>query len=61
MRDDLAEIFDNGTKQLRKAEAVKALETLTGAKRTACYNALKSDGRFAKHLRERDGLLSWKP
>jgi hypothetical protein len=28
--DDLAEIFGNGEKQLTKAEAVKALQTLTG-------------------------------
>jgi hypothetical protein len=59
--DDLAEIFENGAKQLRKAEAVKALETLTGAKRTACYNALRANGKFAKHLDETHGLHSWKP
>jgi AAA domain/DnaB-like helicase N terminal domain len=57
---DLAEIFENGEKQLTRAEAVKALQALTQAKRTACYNALRLDGRFAKQLRESNGLLSWK-
>ena len=55
--DDLAEIFENGAKQLRKTEAVKALQALTGAGRTACYHALKLDGRFAKQLCESNGLL----
>jgi hypothetical protein len=57
--DDVAEIFQNGQKQLTKSEAVKALQILTEAGRTACYDALKLDGRFATHLRETDGLLSW--
>jgi hypothetical protein len=59
--DDMVQIFENGEKQLTKSEAVKALHTLTEAGRTACYNVLKLDGRFAKQLRETDGLLSWKP
>jgi AAA domain len=59
--DHLAEIFENSDKQLTKADAVRALQTLTEAGRTACYNALRPDGRFAKQLREADGLLSWKP
>jgi CHC2 zinc finger/AAA domain len=59
--DDLTEIFENGEKQLTKADAVRALQTLTEAGRTACYNALRPDGRFTKRLCETDGLLSWKP
>ena len=59
--DDLTEIFDNGAKQLTRPDAVKALQTATEAGRTACYNALRTDGRFAKQLRETHGLLSWKP
>jgi hypothetical protein len=58
--DDIAEVFDSGEKQLTRAEAAKALQTLTGAGRTACYMALKVNGRFAGHLCEADGLLSWK-
>ena len=59
--DHMAEIFENGQKHLSKAEATKELQSLTGAGRTACYNALKSDGRFEQRLCEMDGLLSWKP
>jgi hypothetical protein len=59
--DDIAEVFDNGQKQLTRADAAKALQALTGAGRTACYTALKANGRFAGHLGETDGLLSWKP
>ncbi len=58
--DDLATVFENGEKQLTKADAVRALQTLTEAGRTACYNVLRPDGRFTKQLRETDGLLSWK-
>jgi len=58
--DHLTEIFENGEKQLTKADAVRALQTLTEAGRTACYNAVRLDGRFAKNLSETDGLLSWK-
>jgi hypothetical protein len=60
MSEDLAEVFENGQKQLTKAEAVKALQTITEAGRTACYNVLRPDGRFARQLRESNGLLSWK-
>jgi hypothetical protein len=37
---------------MTRADAVKALPTLTGAGRTACYDALKLDGRFGARLRE---------
>jgi AAA domain/DnaB-like helicase N terminal domain len=57
--DDLTEVFEN-EKQLTKSEAVKALRALTGAGRTACYDALRPDGRFAKQLCESNGLLLWK-
>jgi len=56
----MATIFENGDKQLTKADAAKALQGLTGAGRTACYSALRLDGRFAKQLWETHGLLSWK-
>jgi len=58
--DHMAEIFENSEKQLSRAEAAKELQSLTGAGRTACYSALKLDGRFAKHLRETRGLLTWR-
>lgn len=58
--DHMAEIFENGAKQLSRAEAAKELQSLTGAGRTACYSALRLDGRFAKHLRESRSLLTWR-
>jgi hypothetical protein len=58
--DAMTDIFDDGAKQLTRSEAVKALHALTEAGRTACYNALRTDGRFANQLRETHGLLSWK-
>jgi hypothetical protein len=59
-QEDMATIFENGDKQLPRTGAVKALQALTEAGRTACYNALKLDGRFAAHLSENHSLLSWK-
>ena len=58
--EDMATIFEDGEKQLTRTEAVKALRVLTEAGRTACYNALKLDGRFTAHLSENHSLLSWK-
>jgi AAA domain/CHC2 zinc finger len=58
--DDLATIFENGQKELVRSDAVRALQTLTEAGRTACYNALRLDGRFSAYLSETHGLLSWK-
>jgi hypothetical protein len=58
--DDMAEVFDDGNKELLRADAAKALRSVTGAGRTACYSALKPDGRFARQLRENRGLLTWK-
>jgi hypothetical protein len=58
--EDMAAIFENGDKQLIRPDAVKALQALTEAGRTACYNALKLEGRFAAHLSENHNLLSWK-
>lgn len=55
---DIASIFENGP--LTKAEAAKALEKITGASRSTCYNALDPRGRFAKHLSHSAGKLTWK-
>ena len=60
--EDLAAIFEDGHKRLRRADAARMLEAWqTGAKRAACYAALKADGRFASRLAEEDGLLHWLP
>jgi hypothetical protein len=59
--DDMIEVFEGGTKHLSRAAAARALQTLTGAGRTAAYAALKLDGRFGNQLHEEDHLLSWRP
>jgi 5S rRNA maturation endonuclease (ribonuclease M5) len=58
---DVAEVFQHGQRSVRKAEAVAELQQRTGAGKSACYNALRPNGRFAKHLTESSGLLTWKP
>ena len=58
--EDMEAIFAEGYKQLARPEAVKALQALTQAGGTACYTALKLNGRFSQHLNESHGLLSWK-
>lgn len=55
--DDLAEVFDHGKRELARKMAVAELAERTGCKTSACYNALK---KYAKHLREHEGLLRWK-
>ena len=56
---DMTLVFENGAKPLTRTEARDAL-TAAGAGRSAAYEALKLDGRFAGRLTEADGLLSWK-
>jgi AAA domain-containing protein/CHC2-type zinc finger protein len=55
---DVAAIFRNG--ELRKAEAVKRLQSNTGAHRASCYRALEPNGRFARHLVVEGEGISWK-
>ena len=56
----LAEVFGNGTYKLRRSEAAKLLEELTGAHRTTAYRALRLSGRFARHLHSEGRILSWR-
>jgi len=58
---DVAEVFQHGKRSLRRAEVVVELQKRTSAGKSACYNALKLDGRFARHLAESEGLLTWIP
>jgi hypothetical protein len=55
---DLAAIFENGS--LLRAEAAKLLQAITGASRATCYRALDPKGRFAKHLKDENGMLAWR-
>jgi hypothetical protein len=55
---DLAVIFENGS--LPRAEAAKLLQAFTGASRATCYRAVDLKGRFAKRLKDENGMLSWR-
>ena len=55
---DLAALFENGS--LPRAEAAKLLEANTGASRATCYRALDPKGRFAKRLKDENGMLAWR-
>ena len=59
--DDLDALFEGGKRQLARNAAVEQLMELAQLKHTACYQALKLDGKFAKNLFEQDGLLNFKP
>lgn len=56
---DVAGVFEHGRSRLKKAEAARRLQDETGAGRTACYDALRLDGRFSSRLAEENGLLKW--
>lgn len=59
--DDLAAIFEDGGRTLKKKEAAQLLMDQTGLKRTVCYDALKlSGGEFSKFLDEGEGLLRFR-
>jgi len=53
----LAALFENGS--LPRAEAAKLLQALTGASRATSYRALDPNGRFAKRLKDKNGMLAW--
>src|SRR5882757_7444996 len=55
---DLAAIFESGA--LTRAEAAKLLQAFTGASRATCYRALDPKGRFAKRLKDENGMLAWR-
>jgi len=60
--EDLATIFDEGEKTLKKKEAVELLKDQTGLGRTACYDALKLDGgEFSQYLDEGAGVIKFTP
>ncbi len=59
-REDMAKIFDSGTRSLTRKSAVAALKAL-GFGKTAAYEALATDGRFASWLQfAPDGIITWK-
>jgi hypothetical protein len=59
-RDDMAKIFNGGTRGLTRKSAVAALKKL-GFGKTAAYAALTPDGRFSAWLQfAPDGMITWK-
>jgi hypothetical protein len=52
---DVAAVFKDGA--LTKAEAAQQLESNTGASRATSYRALD---RFAKRLKDENGMLAWR-
>ena len=58
---DVAAIFDEGERTLKKKEAAKLLMDQTGLGRTVCYDALKlAGGEFSDYLDEGDGVLRFR-
>jgi len=59
--EDLAAIFEDGERTLKKKEAVDLLRKQTGLGRTVCYDALKlQGGEFSDYLEEAEGVLRFK-
>ena len=59
LREDLAQIFQHGERSLYRIDAVAELQNL-GFSKTAAYEALSPDGRFASWLKiAPDGIISW--
>ncbi len=59
--DDLDTLFEGGKRQLARNAAVAQLIEQTELGKTACYQALKQDGKFAQNLSEQNGLINFKP
>lgn len=57
--DDLDTLFDSGKRRLARTAAVEQLIEQTGLGKTACYQALKPNGKFGQHFKEHDGLLEF--
>jgi hypothetical protein len=59
-REDMATSFDRGARALTRTAAVASLKGL-GFGKTAAYEALSAEGRFASWLQiAPDGIITWK-
>ena len=56
---DLEALFESGDRMLEKKKAVEELIEQTRLGKTACYEALKLDGKFAPHLSKQGDCLCW--
>ncbi|MBV9998695.1 MAG: hypothetical protein JO015_06225 [Verrucomicrobia bacterium] len=54
-----AAVFQDGQLKLPRSVAIKRLQELTRRKKTLCYEALRTDGKFGEHLSEQDGQITW--
>jgi hypothetical protein len=57
----VAAVFQDGQLKLARSVAVKRRQELTGHKKPLCYEALRADSRFAEHLSEQGGQITWTP
>jgi hypothetical protein len=58
-REDMANVFQRGTRSFSRTDAVAALKRL-GFGKTAAYSALSPDGRFSAWLQcAPDGIITW--
>lgn len=58
----LREVFENGRRKMLLKQAAERLEEIADVRRSAAYEALKINGRFAEMLvRDADGLIGLKP
>jgi hypothetical protein len=58
--EDLDTLFEGGKRQLNRNTAVAELMELTMLGKTACYQALKLDGKFGERLFQSNELLGFK-
>ncbi len=56
----MAEVFDGGKQPLSRKDAVAAVVSRADVSAAAAYNALSLEGRFAAHLSEKGGRVSWR-
>ena len=60
--EHIQELFENGELWLTRPQAVDRLGKIAKVRRTTAYNALKLNGRYADHLRQRDdGKIGLQP
>lgn len=57
--ENIRALFWKSTRSLTRSHAAKELQASTSFGKSACYDALKPGSRFAAHLKEDQGLLSW--
>jgi hypothetical protein len=57
--DALETVFKSGDGKLERKFAAEQLGEITGLGKSACYNALKPDGKFADYIAQDGDLLVW--